>query len=81
MTWSDPIAMATNGSIEAADRVGAKMHPLGRIGRGKDVADAILYLCSEDAAFVTGIDLPVDGGYSTLGPEQTTSPFEWLASE
>lgn len=79
-TWSDPISMATNGSIETADSVGAKMHPLGRIGRGKDVADAILFLCSEEASFITGVDLPVDGGYTTLGPEQTTSPFDWLGN-
>jgi NAD(P)-dependent dehydrogenase (short-subunit alcohol dehydrogenase family) len=77
-TWSDPISMAANGSIKTADTIGARMHPLGRIGRGKDVADAILFLCSDEASFITGVDLPVDGGYTTLGPEQTTSPFEWL---
>ena len=81
MRMAGRIAMATDGSIVKADRAGAKMHPLGRIGRGKDVAEAILYLCSEAASFVTSIDIPVDGGYTTLGPEQTTSPFEWLASE
>lgn len=79
-TWSDPISMAVNGSIETADSVGAKMHPLGRIGRGKDVADAIMFLCSDEAGFITGVDLPVDGGYTTLGPEQTISPFEWLGN-
>ena len=80
-TWSDPIAMAAKGSVELADEVGAKMHPLGRVGRGKDVAKAILFLCSDESGFITGVDLPVDGGYTTLGPEQTISPFVWLENK
>lgn len=40
----------------------AKMYPLGRVGQPKEVADAILYLASESAAFVTGILLPLSGG-------------------
>lgn len=36
--------------------------PLGRLGRGEDVAQAALYLCSDAASFVTGSDLVVDGG-------------------
>jgi NAD(P)-dependent dehydrogenase (short-subunit alcohol dehydrogenase family) len=36
--------------------------PLGRFGRGEDVAQAALYLCSDAAGFVTGTDLVVDGG-------------------
>lgn len=38
--------------------------PLARWGRPEDVAGAALFLCSSSAAFVTGIILPVDGGYS-----------------
>ena len=40
----------------------AAMHPVGRIGRVEEVAAAVLYLCSDGAAFVTGTALPVDGG-------------------
>lgn len=36
--------------------------PLGRMGRGEDIAQAALYLCSDAASFVTGADLVVDGG-------------------
>jgi len=36
--------------------------PLGRLGRPSDVAGAALYLCSEDAEFITGVSLEVDGG-------------------
>jgi NAD(P)-dependent dehydrogenase (short-subunit alcohol dehydrogenase family) len=38
-------------------------HPMGRIGTPEEVAKAALFLCSDDASWVTGIDLPVDGGY------------------
>ena len=39
-------------------------HPLGRFGVPEDVAAAILYLASDEANFVTGVALPVDGGYT-----------------
>jgi 3(or 17)beta-hydroxysteroid dehydrogenase len=39
------------------------VHPLGRIGRPEDIARAILYLASDEADWVTGVALPVDGGY------------------
>ncbi len=38
------------------------MHPLGRIGEPSEVASAAVFLASEQAAFVTGVDLRVDGG-------------------
>ncbi|GIF98153.1 glucose 1-dehydrogenase [Catellatospora citrea] len=39
-------------------------HPLGRIAQPREIADAVLWLSSDKAAFITGIALPVDGGYS-----------------
>ncbi len=39
-------------------------HPLGRFGEPDDIAAAILFLASDDASFVTGVALPVDGGYT-----------------
>jgi NAD(P)-dependent dehydrogenase (short-subunit alcohol dehydrogenase family) len=41
-----------------------KRYPLGRFGQPEEIAAAILYLASDEAAFVTGIALPVDGGYT-----------------
>ena len=40
-----------------------RMHPMGRIGEPVEVAKAILFLASDDASFITGAVLPVDGGY------------------
>jgi len=45
----------------------AKMYPLGRIGEPADIAAAVAFLASDDAAWVTGINLPVEGGILT-GP-------------
>ncbi len=43
-------------------RAWVKMHPIGRIGRPEEVAEAAIYLASDAAGFTTGIDLRVDGG-------------------
>ena len=39
------------------------LHPIGRIGRPREVAELIVWLCSDRASFVTGTNVPVDGGY------------------
>jgi len=38
-------------------------HPIGRIGRPEEIADAVVWLCSDRSSFVTGTAMPVDGGY------------------
>ena len=48
---------------EDADELG-EMFPLGRIGTPEDVAQGVLYLASEEASFVTGTELVIDGGYT-----------------
>jgi NAD(P)-dependent dehydrogenase (short-subunit alcohol dehydrogenase family) len=40
-----------------------RMHPMGRIGEPTEVASAIVFLASDDASFITGAVLPVDGGF------------------
>ena len=44
----------------------AAMHPVGRIGKVEEIAAAVLYLCSDGAAFTTGQALAVDGGATAI---------------
>jgi NAD(P)-dependent dehydrogenase (short-subunit alcohol dehydrogenase family) len=44
----------------------AKTQPLGRMGEPEEVAALALFLCSDDASFVTGTDYPLDGGFLRL---------------
>jgi NAD(P)-dependent dehydrogenase (short-subunit alcohol dehydrogenase family) len=48
---------------EAAARFIAEMHPMNRLGEAREVADAVVFLCSDKASFITGHPLAVDGGY------------------
>ena len=41
-----------------------KLHPLGRLGTPEDIASAVLFLASEQASWITGQALAVDGGFS-----------------
>jgi NAD(P)-dependent dehydrogenase (short-subunit alcohol dehydrogenase family) len=47
-----------------AQRMAALSTPLGRTGTVDDVAHAVLWLCSDEAGFITGVTLPIDGGQS-----------------
>ena len=52
----------TQEQIEAALPGFAAMHPLGRNGKPADVVKAMMFLASDDASWITGITMPVDGG-------------------
>jgi len=44
----------------------SKSQPIGRMGKVDEISGLILYLCSDDAAFITGSNFPIDGGFVTL---------------
>jgi 3(or 17)beta-hydroxysteroid dehydrogenase len=48
---------------EAAVKMVAAMHPMNRMCEPEEVAEAVLFLASDAASFITGVALPVDGGY------------------
>jgi 3alpha(or 20beta)-hydroxysteroid dehydrogenase len=50
------------GTQEEVEAMFAANHPIGRVGESGEVADAILFLSSNESSFTTGADLPVDGG-------------------
>ena len=49
------------GAISEEAMIAAE--PIGRIGKPEEIASVVLFLCSDDASFVTGLPMPVDGGY------------------
>jgi NAD(P)-dependent dehydrogenase (short-subunit alcohol dehydrogenase family) len=54
--------MIAKGELHVPDAVANQ--PIGRLGRGDEIAAAVLWLCSPGASLVLGVALPVDGGYT-----------------
>ena len=50
---------------EMFDRL-SRTQPIGRMGQPREIADLAVYLCSEEAGFITGTDFPIDGGFIKL---------------
>ena len=68
----------TGASVGAVESAGARSFdeiPLGRLGQPQDHANAVLFLVSDDASFITGIDVRVDGGtLATWGTRSQADP-------
>jgi NAD(P)-dependent dehydrogenase (short-subunit alcohol dehydrogenase family) len=57
-----PMMLSSPRALEASSR----LNLLGRLGAADDISAAVVFLCSDDAAYITGVTLPVDGG-ATMG--------------
>jgi NAD(P)-dependent dehydrogenase (short-subunit alcohol dehydrogenase family) len=64
-----PGTVDTGRFTAATERELARVHPLGRVARPAEVAATIAYLLSDDASFVSGASVPVDGGRTVLAHE------------
>ena len=53
-------------NIDEMFRKLSKTQPIGRMAEPEEVAALALYLCSDEAGFITGVDYPIDGGFTTL---------------
>jgi NAD(P)-dependent dehydrogenase (short-subunit alcohol dehydrogenase family) len=62
---TDMLVQATGGQADALAQM-ASLHPIGRVGKSSEIADAVIWLCSESASFVTAQAIMVDGGYTAL---------------
>ncbi|MEU4834369.1 SDR family oxidoreductase [Streptosporangium sp. NPDC023615] len=65
--YTDLLASRPAPDAARVERQMALLHPLGRLARPEEVAAAIVHLLGDDAAFITGATVPVDGGRSVLG--------------
>ncbi|MDW8100525.1 MAG: SDR family oxidoreductase [Anaerolineae bacterium] len=67
--WTPEVAKAASGDRARWEPIWGRYHMLRRLGEPREVARAILFLCSDDASFITAAELAVDGGYLGMGSE------------
>ncbi|MCL4862009.1 MAG: SDR family oxidoreductase [Caldilineaceae bacterium] len=66
-TIETPLALEASESVEALRKAAEATHPLGRIGQPQDIANVVLFLASDQASFMTGEYVNVDGGMMAKG--------------
>lgn len=57
--------MVNNGDQEKLNRIAAK-HPIGRLAKPEEIAEAVIWLCSDASSFAIGLNLLMDGGYTSI---------------
>lgn len=68
-TWSSKVDLAPPSLQDRVRAWTSRFHMLGRAGRPEEVADVVLFVCSDHAKFMTGSVIKVDGGHSAMGPQ------------
>jgi NAD(P)-dependent dehydrogenase (short-subunit alcohol dehydrogenase family) len=58
--------LVRHGTMEAARKALAPLHPIGRLGQPEEIANGALFLASDESSFMTGSDLVIDGGYTCV---------------
>lgn len=67
--WTPEVEKAAGDEKEYWGEVWGRFHMLRRLGKPQEVAAAIAFLIGEEASFITGAELAVDGGYTAMGAE------------
>ncbi|KXX69595.1 MULTISPECIES: SDR family NAD(P)-dependent oxidoreductase [Flammeovirga] len=78
--WTREVLKAAGYDQEKYEPIWGKYHMMRRCGQPEEVASACMFLCSDEASFITGTDLPVDGGYLGLGGEGIGEDAEYAGS-
>ncbi|HIJ66587.1 MAG TPA: SDR family oxidoreductase [Candidatus Hydrogenedentes bacterium] len=79
--WTREVLKAAGGDKEKYDPIWGEYHILGRCGEPVECAGPTLFLLSDDASFITGTDLCVDGGYNAIGSEGLGKTATFAGSE
>jgi NAD(P)-dependent dehydrogenase (short-subunit alcohol dehydrogenase family) len=79
--WTPEVQKAAQGDRAKWEPVWGKYHMLRRLGEPREVARAVLFLCSDDASFITATELRVDGGYTGMGSEGLGESSAFAGSE
>lgn len=80
-TWTPETSRAAEGDRARWEPIWGRFSMMRRMGEAREIARGILFLCSDDASFITGAELPIDGGYMGLGSEGLGDSSVFTGSE